>query len=470
MENFKKTKIIATIGPASEDKETMKSLIESGVNIFRFNMKHNTPDWHLQKIKQAREISKDSEAPLGILIDLQGPEIRVMTKEDKEIELAEGEEITLTCDVKQLEDFDKAIFIKEPLVTKHLDLNDKFSIDDGKLYFLVTEKNDDFLKAKAAEDYTLGTNKSLNLVQKDIPLPSLTEADLEKLDLGTKLDPDFIALSFVRSKEDIEHLRSEMKKRNVDAEIVAKIESQKGMDNIDEIIDTADAVMVARGDLGIETPIEGVTHFQKETIIKGRKHHKATIVATQMLESMVHSSLPTRAEAADVSNAVFDLTDATMLSGETATGKNPVLAAATMSKIIAFNEKRLETDHFDFEHGDVTKRIAQAVMSVAKHGETDKIVALTASGYTADILSALRPTTPIIAVTDNEKTYGKLSINYGVFPILTKWEVGDVFAYQKIIDHLIEIELLSKGDRVIMLHGQRLGEPGNTNSLIFLEL
>ncbi|MFC1722056.1 pyruvate kinase [Patescibacteria group bacterium] len=470
MPNIKKTKIIATIGPSSENKNIMLELLDAGVNIFRFNMKHNTSSWHEEKINQARHISKEKGVPLGILIDLQGPEIRIKTVNDKVLKLSENEEFLCTYNEKYLAEGGKIIIIPEPLVIKNIDVNDNFTIDDGKNHFIVTKKGEDFVIVKSLGDYEIGTNKSLNLIQKDLPLASLTDSDIKKLNIAAKIKPEFIALSFVRSQEDIKELRKEMGKRHLNSEIISKIESQKGVDNIDEIINESDGIMIARGDLGIETPIERVPYFQKETIQKCRHKLKSVIVATQMLESMMYSSIPSRSEAADISNAVFDSTDCTMLSGETAQGKYPVLSASVMSKIVKYNEDLVEHKDIDIECLDITKRVAHAVLSVSKLGKIDKIVALTASGYTADIISALRPMVPIIAVTDKEDTFGKLTINYGTVPVLSKIPVGDIFSYDKVINQLKKESLISAGDKIVVTHGQKFGVPGKTNSLVFLEI
>lgn len=469
--NFnKRTKIIATIGPSSSSKEIMSQLIDTGVNVFRFNMKHNELEWHEEKINLAKQLSKEKDIPVGILIDLQGPEVRIKTKEGAQFSLSKDEEFILSHNDEYLNEAPKSILVSDAVVTQNLSPNDTFTIDDGKHHFVVSKVGPDFVIAHALNECIIETNKSLNLVQKDLPLPSLTEKDITKLNFASKLGVDFVALSFVRSREDIETLREKMDKRRIKAKIVSKVESQKGIDNIDSIIDASDAVMIARGDLGIETPIEAVTYFQKETIKKCREKLKTVIVATQMLETMITSPMPSRAEAADVSNAVFDSTDCTMLSGETASGKYPVLAASTMSKILAYNEQHVFSEHYDSEKADVTKKIAHAVYSVSRLGGIDKIVAITSSGYTASILSALRPRAPIIAITENHSTYGQLTMSYGVFPYLSEDHENDIFSYDKIIKFLLHKNVLAKGEKIVITHGQKTGSPGKTNSMVFLEI
>ncbi|MCA9390570.1 pyruvate kinase, partial [candidate division WWE3 bacterium] len=466
---MKKTKIIATIGPATESPEKMEQLMHKGVNVFRFNMKHNTLEWHQEKIEQANTIAQKLGQSLGILIDLQGPEIRIDTSQGKDITVSPDKEII--CIKSDAEDIpESCVMIPHTEVFDALEIGDRFTIDDGYVQLEVTAKENNMIKARALNENIIKTRKSLNLVQKDIPLPSLTENDLEKLEIAKKIDVDFIALSFVRDKTDINNLKGEMMKREITAKIVAKVESQKGVDNIDEIIDTADVIMIARGDLGIETPIETITYFQKQTIKKCRKKHKPVIVATQMLESMINNPLPTRAEVADVANAVFDLTDCVMLSGESASGKYPDLTAETMTKIIAYNEPRIEKMPLVFGEYDYTKNIAHSAVAIADTSEVSKIVAFTETGYTARVLSSFRPRTEIIAVTNHHKTKGALTMSYGVIPVETHYPVGDIVSYTGILEDLVSEGYISKGDEIIMIHGHTMGTPGNTNSLTILKV
>lgn len=309
----KRTKIVATIGPSSESPEMMLKLMTLGVNVFRFNMKHGDVEWHKKFIKQAREISTSNNYDLGILIDLQGPEIRIKTFNQKILNIKKNDQIKFTSNIDMLNDNENIIYTSSKNVISSLEKGDRIVIDDGALFLRVEESSSEFVTLVSESDSPLKNNKSMNLIGKDIDLPSLTEDDKNRLTVAEQEKVDFIALSFVREKKDLEFLKEEMKNRNIEAKIVSKIESQKGINNIDEIIDNSYAIMVARGDLGIETPIEGITYIQKILIKKCRIKSKPVIVATQMLESMINSKFPTRAEAADVSNAVFDHTDAVML-------------------------------------------------------------------------------------------------------------------------------------------------------------
>ena len=466
----KRTKIIATVGPACENPEVMESLIKSGVNVFRFNMKHGEVEWHKKFITQAREISEKINTPIGILIDLQGPEIRIKTFNAKVLDVNKGDKIKMTLSPDMLNDNELVIYSPQTGVISSLVVGDRIVIDDGALFLSVVEKQADYVVLESHSKSPLKNNKSLNVIDKDLDLPSLTEEDKKRLTVAEEIKVDFIALSFVREKNDILFLKNEMKNRNIKAEIVSKIENKKGINNIDEIIDESYAIMVARGDLGIETPIEGVTFIQKELIKRCRAKSKPVIVATQMLESMINSKFPTRAEAADVANAVFDYTDCVMLSGETAYGANPIDVVEIMSRILSYNETVIPESTFDYKDFDNTKYIVSSAASIAKAHNINKIIALTETGYTARALSALRPRADIVAVTDVDGTLSLLNMSGGVMGFRTKYSISDLSSYDKIIEELKDAKILDKGETVIAIHGQTFGLPGGTNSMMILEI
>ena len=466
----KRTKIIATVGPACENPEVMESLIKSGVNVFRFNMKHGEVEWHKKFITQAREISEKINTPIGILIDLQGPEIRIKTFNAKVLDVNKGDKIKMTLSPDMLNDNELVIYSPQTGVISSLVVGDRIVIDDGAMFLSVVEKQADYVVLESHSKSPLKNNKSLNVIDKDLDLPSLTEEDKKRLTVAEEIKVDFIALSFVREKNDILFLKNEMKNRNIKAEIVSKIENKKGINNIDEIIDESYAIMVARGDLGIETPIEGVTFIQKELIKRCRAKSKPVIVATQMLESMINSKFPTRAEAADVANAVFDYTDCVMLSGETAYGANPIDVVEIMSRILSYNETVIPESTFDYKDFDNTKYIVSSAASIAKAHNINKIIALTETGYTARALSALRPRADIVAVTDVDGTLSLLNMSGGVMGFKTKYSISDLSSYDKIIEELKDAKILDKGETVIAIHGQTFGLPGGTNSMMILEI
>lgn len=470
MNNPKRTKIIATVGPACENPEVMESLIKAGVNVFRFNMKHGEVEWHKKFISQAREISQKINNPIGILIDLQGPEIRIKTFNQKVLNIKKGDMVKLTLNSELLNDDENIIFTSQKNVSASLVPGDRIVIDDGALFFTVREKQNDFVVMESHTENPLKNNKSLNVIDKDIDLPSLTEEDKKRLQVAVETKVDFIALSFVREKNDILYLKEEMKQRGIDAKIVSKIENKKGITNIDEIISESYAIMVARGDLGIETPIEGVTFIQKELIKRCRQKSIPVIVATQMLESMINSKFPTRAEAADVANAVFDYTDCVMLSGETAYGANPIDVVETMAKICRYNESVIPESNFKYNEMDNTKYIAESATLIAKAHNINKIVTLTETGYTSRVISALRPRADIITVSDNSDVISILNMSGGVFTHKTKYSISDLNSFDDIINELKDAGILKSGETIVAIHGHTFGLPGGTNSLMILDI
>jgi pyruvate kinase len=309
----------------------------------------------------------------------------------------------------------------------------------------------------------------MNLINKDVPMPSLTDEDKNRLSFAEEVTVDFVALSFVREKADIDYLQKELNSRGIKSKIISKVESQKGVNNIDEIIDASYGVMIARGDLGIETPIEGIAYLQKEMIRKCKLKSKPVIVATQMLESMINNKFPTRAEAGDVANAVFDSTDAVMLSGETAYGSYPVEVVNMMSKICSYNEKLIKSSGLTFEEFDNTKYIATSAYTISENSsKINKIVVLTETGYTPRVISSLRPDADIIAVSDFQDSVNWLSMSYGITAFKTKYSISDLNSFQFILDELVEHKIIYKGDSVVAIHGQKFGQPGGTNSLFIV--
>ncbi|NMC35772.1 pyruvate kinase [Candidatus Beckwithbacteria bacterium] len=466
----KQTKIVATIGPASDSPETIKELIETGVNVFRFNMKHADIAWHEERIKLVDDISKEMNVPLGILIDLQGPEIRIETRDHADIIVKKGERIIFAS---TFSNSDINVCIPHEVVFEVLKEGDQILIDDGFLEFTIVEKNGDQLVVEAHDNYIIKHRKGVNLPGKHINLPSLIEDDLRKLDMAGKSKVDFVALSFSRTKEDIEILRTEMGKRNVKAAIIAKIESQPAIDNLDDLIEAADGIMVARGDLGIEIPIKELAFWQKEIIRKCRIANKPVITATQMLQSMVDSPRPTRAEATDVANAIFDGTDAVMLSGESASGKYPVKAVDYMSRIAAFTESKTNLImKCDVPH-DTAQLIVHAAMAMidsVEHPKIDAIIAFTETGYSAKILSSFRPNLPIIAVSRNQTTVEQLTLSFGVSPVKVDFPKGDILHVEPILEQLKAMRIVEKGQIIISIHGSKWQIPGLTNSVSIIRV
>jgi len=332
----KSTKIVATIGPATEDKEIMRDLINAGMNVARFNTKHGTVQWHQSRIQRMIEVAKEMNKSVGILLDLQGPEIRITLPTNEPFDVKVGDKIIFTSD-KATKD-PKTPIIPQ-VVIDTLEVGNDISIDDGIGEFEITEKHSNSFTAVTKGNFEVGQRKTLNTPGVIIDLPSLIETDFAQLDGANNDHIDFVGLSFVRNKQDIKDLRKELDKRGLTADIIAKIENQSAIEKFDEILKEADAIMVARGDLAVEVPFEELTHWQKTLIYKSRMAGKPVITATQMLKSMVHNPRPTRAEVTDVANAIYDGTDAVMLSEETTVGDFPVKSVATQTKIASYNEK-----------------------------------------------------------------------------------------------------------------------------------
>lgn len=468
MPDLKKTKIIATLGPASE--QHIKELITEGVDIFRFNMKHGTIEWHEKHIEEVQRIATECKRPIGILIDLQGPEIRVQTKDQKPLELKKGDLVRFSSKFhKNLE----VVRIPHKSVLGILKKGDKFSIDDGFVQLEVKKKDSRGIIAELLHDGTIGHKKSLNLYLKDVNLPSLIKDDLDNLHVAARKKVDYIALSFVRNKEDLKILRKHMKKKGIDAQVIAKIETQKAIDNIDEIVKESDAVMVARGDLGVETPIERLAFYQKTIINKCRAANTPVIVATQMLESMVLYPFPTRAEVTDVANAVLDGADALMLSEETALGKYPVKTVQEMAKIAQFNEEKSNVIRFDIKPQNATELIVEAAENIAENSQKvkiDHIVVFTETGYTARVLSSYRPQIPVIAATDIQKTVETLTLSFGITPVRVKLPKGVILSPDKILEQLKDMGYVKKGEMALVIHGQHYQVEGQTNAIVLVSI
>ncbi len=461
---MKLTKIVATLGPASDTEETIKKLIESGVNVFRFNTKHGVVAWHEERIKRVQKIANELRMDIGILLDLQGPEIRLETKNKEKISVKQDQLVRI---VPSFVNEDDLVCIPHQLVFDTLKSGDQILIDDGAIELIAEEVNSDFIMARATEDNEIGHRKGVNLPGVDIDLPSLIEDDLIKLDMAATNKIDFVALSFCRSKNDIDILREQMEKRGIVAKIVAKIESQKALDNLTEIIETADVIMVARGDLGTEVPIERLANIQKQMIRKCRLANKPVITATQMLESMTNNPTPTRAEATDVANAVLDGTDAVMLSGETAQGKYPVKAVQAMAKITKYNEEIRSITKLRIEINSETDLVVNSVLGMLNQKVINFkfILVFTNSGKTARSISRLRPKMPILAITKDQKTVEELTISYGVEAHKSKLNDGVFSLPNKTIDQLIEAGRLNIGESILVVHGQHYYDEGSTNSV-----
>ncbi len=466
---MKKTKIIATVGPTCENEEVLDQMIDAGANIFRFNMKHGTTEWHSNAIKRAQKVADGKKFPLGIMIDLQGPEVRIDLKEDF-IEVEKGEEITFT---NSPDGDSKEIGVPEKGVLEYLEPGDIILIDDGFYEFVVSKTTKNKILAISQRGGKIGNRKGLNVPSHKLNMPALIDADLNNLDMGAKNEIDFVALSFTRTAEDIENLRLEMEKRNLDAHVIAKIENRSALQNLEEIITAADGVMVARGDLGIETPLEGIPHWQKKIIQKARELRTPVIVATQMMQSMVENPIPTRAEVTDVANAIFNGTDAVMLSNETAAGKYPVEAVRAMNKIIIYNEQDVDYSPLDIEAKDSSDLIMKAAVDILKNpGEVSfsAVLVFTKDGKTAKQVSSLRPRIPVFAISDKKEVIEKLTICYGIESYYSVFDKKTLERPNEIIADLRDKGFLEKGKKALLVQAQHWDLPEFSRALTIVKV
>lgn len=475
---MKLTKIVATIGPSCDSPAIIEAMIEEGVDVFRFNFKHADIDWHEQRLKRVNEVAKKLKTHIGTLLDLQGPEIRVNLPCD-EIKVEEGKyypfgEIIFK---KKID----GISISHPQIINRLKGGEKVLIDDGYFEFEVVKKGSNyFLLSK--QDGVIKNKKNFNLLGVKLPFISLIEKDLKGLNLAVKRRVDFIALSFVRSADDILVLKNEMKKIDLEAKIIAKIETEMAIKNIDEIIKVADGIMVARGDLGIQLPLEQVPYHQKLIIEKARQNNKFVITATQMLQSMIYSKLPTRAEVSDVANACYDKTDAVMLSGETASGLHPLETVKMMKRVINFNEGKFGYNFpaANFNLKEKEEIISTTVVNLIKledklndSEKTKAIVVFTETGKTARLISANRPNLPIIAFVPEKKIADSLTVNYGVYPVVYSEDFGKeivLSSIKKAIDFFIRTRNFKfKRGNFIVIHGDFWQVKGKITALRFFK-
>ncbi|HAI62989.1 MAG: Pyruvate kinase [candidate division WWE3 bacterium GW2011_GWF2_41_45] len=457
MHSGKFTKIIATLGPSSSSEKVIKELITSGVNLFRFNTKHADTQWHLEHIKKVREVSGKLGINTGVIVDLQGPECVLITSSGEEITLKKDDLLKIKTDV----------LLNPPEVYDQLNSGDTVVVDDGKIEFEVSGTKGE-LSLKVVNAGLLKSGKGVSFKNKKISTPTIGEDEKKNIKEFLKSAPDFFALSFVRNHEDVINLSKFLSDNGSNAGIISKIETQGGIDDFDLIVEKSDGIMVARGDLGVEVSLEKITYYQKMIIEKCRAAAKPVIVATQMLESMTTNPSPTRAEVSDISNAVRDGADAVMLSGETAIGKYPIESVKFMHKIVSFNEKAFHVpDALEFSK-DRTFSIVKAAVEIIRsdNGRSiSKILVATETGKSARIFSSFRPEIPIIALTQNEDTLKKLGLSYGVLPNKIEFPEHGLVDVTEIAHELEKRGILSKGENIIVVHGKRWQDPGNTNSL-----
>jgi len=456
---WRRTKIIATLGPASKSEKNITQLIDAGANIFRLNMSHGTHDEHRQLAEKIRKISRRKKIHVGILMDLCGPKIRVGEFENGEIELKAGEDVIVSCSISS----GKQGLIPSQYKSLYKDVkkDERILLDDGKLELRVKSISDKEVTCEVVYGGTLKNKKGLNLPDSNISTNSFTTKDKKDSQLAVELEADFLALSFVRDEKCIKTLKRYVEKSGGNIPVIAKIEKPEAVINIENILSEADGIMVARGDLGIEMRAQQVPLIQKDLINKARLHAKPVIVATQMLESMIVSSKPTRAEVGDVATAALSSADAVMLSAETASGNFPVLAVTMMDEILR------EMEGYQWKHGKFgeadfekcaemiepdRKAVARAVKSLASELNLQGIIVPTRSGSTARVLSADRPSAPLIGVSSNQVVCRRLSLNWGVVPVLIEEKINH--DWQSLCNEVAHLcKLASTGNRVLLVSG-----------------
>ncbi|MBR9999791.1 MAG: pyruvate kinase [Cyclobacteriaceae bacterium] len=449
-EAVNRTKIIATLGPASNSKSIIRSLIRSGANILRLNFSHGTHEEHLQRIKIIRNINKEFNDPVGILLDLQGPKIRIGDVVEGATHLAVGQKLIIT--VREMIGNSQKISTSYQNLPRDVKKGDIILIDDGNIELRVLNQDEEEVVTQVLHGGVLKSKKGINLPDTNVSIPSLTEKDLSDLEFALAHQVDWVALSFVRKAQDINDLRDIINKNGRKTKIVAKIEKPEAVENIGEIIEASDGLMVARGDLGVEIPMEKVPIIQKQIVRKCNNAAKPVIVATQMLESMIQNPRPTRAEASDVANAIMDGADAVMLSGETAAGNYPVLAVRSMARIIRSVEESVEgifNKNYEIEKDSATfynDRVIATACQLAEDTNAKVITGMTVTGYTAFYISKHRPKASIIIFTGNKTLLSQLALVWGVRAYFyEKFESTDD-ALNDIQEFLIKNDLISKKD------------------------
>ena len=459
------TKILCTLGPSSSDYKTIKKMIEAGMDAVRLNFSHGDYNFHKEIVEKVRRASEEMKKPIAIVQDLAGPKLRIGRFKDKKVILKKGEEFILTT--KEIEGDEKRVSVSYKDLPSELKKGDTVLLADGTIKLEVKELKEEEIVTEVKEGGELSDHKGINLPYIDIKLRAPTEKDKRDLEFGKSLGVDYILLSFVQSGEDVKVA----KQLAGDIPVIAKIEKPVAVENLSEIIEVSDGVMVARGDLGVEIGIERVPLIQKRIIEETNKRGKLAITATQMLESMVFSHQPTRAEITDIATAVLDGSDALMLSEETAIGKYPIKAIEVMDRTIREVESspmfKLFTHPPLLKEGSFTNAIAIGAVEMVRKLELDAIVSYTISGLTVKYISEYRPLCPILALTPKKETYHNLSLHWGVIPILLEHSLEtteEMINYAK--ERLVEFGIVKKGDRVVITAGYERHEKGQTNMLI----
>jgi len=467
---MRKTKIVCTIGPASDSEEVLRELFKAGLNVCRLNFSHGTHADHQIRIDRIKKIRKELNLPIAIMLDTKGPEIRVKKFANNSVRLNRGQSFTLTT--REVTGDEKICSVTYKNLAKEVRLQDRILIDDGLIELQIEKIIDETdIICTVLTEGPVSNNKGINIPGAKIKLPFLSEQDIADLKFGVKNEVDFIAASFTRGPADILNIRKVLEEENGNnVHIIAKIENQEGVDSIDKILEISDGIMVARGDLGIEIPPEKIPLVQKMIIRKTLQASKPAITATQMLESMTHNVRPTRAEVTDVANAIFDGTSAIMLSGETAAGRYPVETVKMMHSIAVTTESALDYEKILVDIAQdhsltITNAIAHATCSMAIEMNAQVIVTATSSGETPGALSKYKPKVPVVAVTPFEETARRLSLNWGVYPIVAPYFNSTDEMFERCIDEAKNKGFVREGELAVLTAGVPIGLAGSTNLL-----
>ena len=465
---MRRTKIVCTIGPATNSVEMLTKLVRSGMNVARLNFSHGTHEYHKETLERIKRVRRAENAPIAILLDTKGPEIRVKDFTAGAVELAEGAQFTLTN--RQIDGDETQVTVTYEGLPREVQPGNSILVDDGNIELCVKECTETDVVCTVVRGGVISNHKGINVPNVHLDMPFLSEQDKADILFGIENDVDFIAASFVRCKEDVIALRKFVDYNGArDLRIISKIENIEGVNNFDEILRYSDGIMVARGDMGVELEFERLPGLQKRFIKKCYQSGKMVITATQMLESMIAHANPTRAEITDVANAVFDGTSAVMLSGETAMGKYPDLAVRVMSRIVTQAEQdAFEMDAYagygyEIDNTDTTNAVCDATCTTARDIRAKAVIVVTKSGQTARRMSKFRPSQPIVAATPVDKTFNQLALSWGVFPVLARMQSSSDELLLHAIDCAKQIDVVENGDIVVIAAGIPLDTPGSTN-------
>ncbi|MFH7030209.1 MAG: pyruvate kinase [Heteroscytonema crispum UTEX LB 1556] len=463
---MRRTKIICTVGPATSAPERLQALVEAGMNVARLNFSHGAYEFHGDTVKHLRKISAELHKPIALMQDLCGPKIRLGTLPPEGLMVEAGDEVTFVLQEKG-ENIDE-LPLPLPTLFAMVRPGEPIMINDGRVKMIVTDRDADKIRALVKIGGILSTRKGVNLPETRLPISSITEKDLMDLRFGIQSGVDWVAVSFVRSPQDLEPAQRMVEAAGAKIRIIAKIERREAVENLDGILKIADGIMIARGDLGVEVPIHEVPLIQKDITRRCNRAGKPVITATQMLESMISAPDPTRAEATDVANSILDGTDAVMLSGETAVGQYPIAAVQVMHNIAMRTEQALhEGNRQSWCHDpgslSVTESVAESVCRIAYEIGARAILCNTSSGGTAKLVSKYRPTAPVIALTSEEATYRQLALSWGVEPYLIPPVSNAEEMFTNVVSTVVNMGVAKDGDQVVITSGVPVGQSGTTS-------